>query len=174
MKKFVALFLALTMLLSLTACGGETQSTVELTIPANFVDEGTTQETLDATASEKGYKTATLNSDGSVTYVMTKDQHKTLMEEIKTSIDESLAEMMTSGDYPSIVSIEANETYTTFDVVLSKDTVSLMESLAALVFYMYGGLYNTFNGSEVDNISVSFINQKTGEVIQTANSSEMK
>ena len=43
---------------------------VTLTIPKDFVGE-TTQEKLDESVKEKGYKSATLNSDGSVTYVMT-------------------------------------------------------------------------------------------------------
>lgn len=170
MKKFAFWLVVLTMLLSMCACG----SFVELTLPASFFGEGTTQESIDATAAEKGYKSATLNADGSVTYVMTKDQHKTLVAEIKALIDEAIGEMTTSGDYPSIVSIKHNGDYTAFDVVLSKDSVGLMESIAVLGFYMYGGLYAACIGSDVDNISVRFINQETGEIIQTANSNEAK
>lgn len=204
MKKFLAMLLALTMMLSLTACGSETQAedetappatentetkentgdskvevdknlfSVELTIPADFIEEDITQESLDAKVAEEGFKSATLNSDGSVTYVMTKDQHKAMMEETKANIDENLAEMVSSDDYPSIVGIEANADYTAFDVTLSTDTVGLTESIAVMGFYMFGGLYNVFNGTEADNISVSFINQATGEVIQTANSKDIQ
>lgn len=191
MKKLLALLLALAMAFSVTACGGETSETeessdnstvevdenllsVEVTVPVDFVEEGTTQESLDSLVAEKGFKSATLNDDGSVTYVMTKGQHKELMEGIKTSIDESIADMISSGDYPTIVEIEANDDYTAFDVTLSTDTLGLTESLSALVLYMCGGMYNAFNGTTVDNISVSFINQATGEVIQTANSSDMQ
>ena len=44
---------------------------VELTIPKDYVGE-TTQENLDALAAEKGFKSITLNPDGSATYIMTK------------------------------------------------------------------------------------------------------
>lgn len=191
MKKLLALLLVLAMAFSVTACGGETSETeessdnstvevdenllsVELTVPVDFVEEGTTQEGLDSLVAEKGFKSATLNDDGSVTYVMTKGQHKELMEGIKASIDESIADMMSSGDYPTIVDIKANDNYTAFDVTLSSDALGLTESLSALVLYMCGGMYNAFNGTTVDNISVSFISQATGEVIQTANSSDMQ
>ena len=42
-----------------------------------------------------------------------------------------------------------------------------------LMFYLYGGLYHVFNGTDVDNVSVSFVNADMGEVISSANSSEM-
>lgn len=145
---------------------------VELTIPKDLIGEGVTQESLDATAAEKGYKSATLNEDGSVTYIMTKAQHNTLMEETRATIEEGLADIITSGNYPSFVEIRANETYSAFEVVMSTDSVGLAESFSVLAFYMYGGLYNSFNGTPVDNVSVAFINQATGEVIQTANSKD--
>lgn len=40
--------------------------------------------------------------------------------------------------------------------------------------YMYGGMYHIFNGTEVDNIAVGFINEATGEIINTANSRDME
>lgn len=80
--------------LSLAGCGGssndaqqntegdseneETQSievdegllNVEIIVPADFLEEGTTQEALDETAKEEGIKSITLNDDGSATYIM--------------------------------------------------------------------------------------------------------
>lgn len=146
---------------------------VELTIPSEYVDEGITQESLDATVDEKGFKSATLNDDGSITYIMTKAQHSEMIAEMKENIDQSLDDMIESDDYPSIVDIRTNANYTDFEVILSTDTVTLTESIAVLGFYMYGGLYNIYNGTKADNISVAFINQATGQVIQTANSADM-
>ena len=67
---------------------------VKLTIPADYVEEGTTQESLDAEAKEAGFQSATLNEDGTVTYVMTKSQHQKLMEDMKANLDQSLKEMV--------------------------------------------------------------------------------
>ena len=77
---------------------------VTLTIPKDFVGE-TTQEKLDESVKEKGYKSATLNSDGSVTYVMTKAQHEEMLVGIRESIDKSLSEMVGSSDYPNITNV---------------------------------------------------------------------
>ena len=146
---------------------------VELTIPASYVGEEVTQESLNTKVAEDGYKSATLNADGSVTYVMTKDQHKTMMDELKVNIDTSLAEYIGSADTPSITAIEANDDYTDFKATVSSDTLGLGESFTALTFMVYGAMYNVFNGTEVDNIAVSYINQATGEVIHTTNSADL-
>ena len=38
---------------------------------------------------------------------------------------------------------------------------------------MYGGMYNILNGTEVENIAVDFINESTGQIINSANSRDM-
>ena len=48
------------------------------------------------------------------------------------------------------------------------------ESLSSIVFFAYGGMYSVFSDETVDNISVTFINDDTGEVITTSNSNEMQ
>ncbi len=68
---------------------------VTITVPKDFIGD-TTQEDIDKSVKEKGYKSGTLNDDGSVTYVMNKEQHNELMKGIKESIDNSLAEMIGS------------------------------------------------------------------------------
>ena len=40
-------------------------------------------------------------------------------------------------------------------------------------FYMFGGLYHIFNGTTVDNIHVDYVNADSGEVISSADSSDM-
>jgi hypothetical protein len=143
---------------------------VTITIPADLVSEDTTQEALDETAKEQGYKSATLNEDGTVTYVMTKAQHKKSMDEMRQSINESLSDLVESGDYPDIVSITANDDFTEFSVVVSTEEVGISESIMSLALYMYGGIYNIYNGTTADNIHVEYINKTTGNVIDELNS----
>ena len=88
---------------------------VTLTIPKDFVGD-TTQEKLDESVKENGYKSATLNSDGSVTYVMTKAQHEEMLAGIRESLDQSLSEMIGSSDYPNITNVEHNDDYTSFTI----------------------------------------------------------
>lgn len=144
---------------------------VELTIPKDFIGE-TTQEELDKIASEKGYKSATLNEDGSVTYIINKKQHKEMLDGITQSIDESLAEMVGSESYPNITNVEANSDYTHFTVTTKNTELDMAESFSVMGFYMYGGMYGIFSGKEVENVQVDFVNADTGEIIESANSKD--
>lgn len=181
-KKLLSLLLVCVMML-LPACSPDSDSsskkgsgsgdnvTVEITVPADIV-EGYTQEELDEEVQEKGYKSATLNSDGSVTYVMTKGKHKEVMSEMKKSLNETFREMVESEEY-SFTDIKANSNYTDFTVTTVSEELGVGESLMVMTFYLAGGMYNTFNGTPVDNVHVTFINADTGAVIQEADSKDM-
>lgn len=144
---------------------------VTLTIPADYIGEAT-QETLDAEVKEKGFKSATLNEDGSATYVMTKAQHNEMMKELSDDISRSLEEMIGSEDYPNVVAIDASNDYTEFTITTRSSELDFNEAFSVMQFYIYGGMYNIFNGTPVDNVSVTFVNETTGEIIETANSSD--
>lgn len=147
---------------------------IELTIPSDFLGDDATQQALDEKVAETdGIISATLNADGSATYVMTAACHDKLMQELAQNINTQLADMAGSSDYPNVVSAEASSDYTSFTVTLSTDAVSLQESFMVVAFYLYGGMYNAFNGTPVDNVSVQFVNQ-SGAVIETANSRDMQ
>lgn len=146
---------------------------VTITVPADFLDEGITQEQLDEQAKDSGIKSISLNDDGSATYVMTKDKHKEMMDGIRQSIDESLLEMAGSEDYPSIVSIEANSDYTKYKIVVNTEEVGLAESFLVMGLYIFSGTYHVFNGTDAGNINVQYVNETTGAVIQEANSDDI-
>ncbi len=148
---------------------------VTLNIPADFIGE-ITQEELDKTVKEKGYKSAKLNADGSVTYVINKEQHKEMLEGVKKSIDEGLAEIVNAEDNSSITNVTANDDYTSFTITTkstSNDDIGLNETFAALTLYMYGGMYGVFSGERVDNVHVDFVNEATGKVISSGDSKNM-
>ena len=148
--------------------------TVEITIPSDYIGEDVTQAELDAKVGQAdGFKSATLNADGSVTYVMTEACHKKLMQDMAQQLDSSLTDMVGSKDYPNVTAIDASADYTKFTVTLSSDTVSLQESIMTLAFYMSGGLYHYFStGEPVDNINVRFLDQ-SGNLLQEANSKDI-
>ena len=146
---------------------------VTITIPAEFLDEGKTQEDYDALVAENGYKSATLNDDGSLTYVMTRAQHEEMMLEVRANLEESLTEMCNNEDYPSFVAIDTNTDYTEFTVTITSEELGLMEGISVLGFYLIGGMYNAFNGTPADNIHVIFVNEATGAVISESNSADL-
>lgn len=143
---------------------------VSITLPAEFVGSDITQESIDANAGEM-YTSGKLNDDGSVTYKMTKKQHKAMLDNIIQSIDEGLQEMVDSSDY-AFTKITHNDDFTVFDAYLSTEEVGFTEGFMAMGFYMYGGMYGLFSGHQTDNIAVNYYSP-SGNLISTANSSEM-
>lgn len=145
---------------------------VTLNIPAEFVG-GSTQEDLDKKAAEYGYK-ATLNDDGSATYEMTKSQHAEMMKSYADSINESLAKMIGSKDYPNITDITANDDFTSFTITTKNAEPDLSESMSVMQLYMMSGVYNIFNGTPVENVHVDFVNADSGQVISSTDSADSK
>lgn len=190
-KRLLAIIMSTLLVFSMVACGSDSNTesensetnndeievdenllTIELTIPADYIGE-TTQEELDKTADENDYKSITLNEDGSATYVMTKRQHKELMNEMASDIDASLEELVGSEDYPNFTKIEANDDYSSFTITTASTELDLNESFSVMVFYMYGGMYNAFNGTTVENVHVDFVNADSGEIISSSDSSDI-
>ncbi len=145
---------------------------VTLTIPVDFAGD-VTQEELNATCEEIGYKSATLNEDGSITYVMKPSQHKEMMNELRNNLNQTLNELVGSEDYPTFTAISTNDDFTTFTITTTSTELDLNEAFSVMIFYMYGGMYSIFNGTEVDNIHVDFVNADTGEIISSSDSSAM-
>lgn len=147
--------------------------TVEITVPADFLSEGITQESLDADVAASNYISAKLNDDGSVTYVMTKAVHDEMMVGVRDNIQQALDEMVGSEEFPSFTKVEANDDFTQFTVETTSTELGLVESFSVLGFYMFGGMYHAFNGTQVDDIAVTFINADTGDTVGEAHSSDM-
>lgn len=147
---------------------------VTLTLPSDFLGENVTQEQLDQEVQEEeGLKSAVLNEDGSVTYVMTKTRHAEMVNEIRASIDEELSALPGSEEYPTVVRIEANEDYTSYKVVLNTEEPGLSEGLLEVSLFLYSGIYHVFNGTAPGNVRLQFVNEATGAVIREDNSSDL-
>lgn len=144
---------------------------VALTIPAEYV-EGTTQKELNKQAKEGAFKSATLNKDGSVTYVMSKSQHKEMLNTLKDSIADELNKIPNSTDYPNVTKVEANDDYTKFTVTTASTELSFEEQFLSVQLYIYGGMYNAFNNlSPV--ISVDYVNADSRATIYSGKSSDI-
>ena len=131
-----------------------------------------TQEELDEEVNKGSFHSAILNEDGSVTYEMSKRQHKKIMEGMADSVEKSMAEMVGSEDYPNFTKVEADNNYTHFTVTTKSTELDLNEQLSIFGFYMWGGMYGIFNGDSNVVITVDYVNADSGEIIKSANSSE--
>lgn len=185
MKKLFKLFTITCLILSLFGCGNkETKDDnsvqvdkeifdVTITIPASWyeeTDEEITQSKLDEQYKDSGFKSVTLNDDGSVTMVMSKSQHKELMEELKKSIDESITELV-NDENCSYTEVKYNNNLSVFDVTLSTNEANFYDSMACLTLYFSGAMYNIFNGTETKDILINLYDVN-GNLIDTYNGFE--
>ena len=132
--------------------------TVEVTIPASFAEDGTTQEKLDEDKAD-GVISAKLNDDGSVTYVMTHEKHDELLKATADSINSGLSDLVSSGDYSHITGASADDAFKTFTLttnVTTEDELGL-DMMAAFTCLMYGGYYNALDEKDYNDVTVNFV-----------------
>jgi PBP1b-binding outer membrane lipoprotein LpoB len=143
LKKILSIFLA-AMVIFLVSCSGEktnkenkekeknkTQQvnvdkgllSVTITLPASmFEDQNVDQAIEDA---KKEGITATKNSDGSVTYKMSKKKHKEMMQEMKTSVIKTIDDTKSGKDFPSIKDVTYNNDFSEFTLVVDKEHMKI-------------------------------------------------
>jgi PBP1b-binding outer membrane lipoprotein LpoB len=128
---------------------------VEVTLPASMF-EGETIEDIKTAAKKNDIKEVTENEDGSITYKMSKSVHKKLMEEISTSIKETVEETKTSEDFVSIKDITYNKSFSEFTMLVDKETYeNSMDGFASMALGMSGMLYQMYDGATEDEYSVT-------------------
>lgn len=138
---------------------------VELTLPATMF-EGENIDSIIADAKKEGIK-VTKNEDGSLTYKMSRAQHKKMMKEMEKSIIESIEETKTSEDYVSIKDITYNHSFTEFTMVVDKKSYeNSMDGFAAFGLGMQGAFYQLYNGEDPDDYKVTIFlkDAATGKV----------
>jgi len=144
--------------------------TVEVTIPATFM-EGEDIDNVVAEAKKGGTKDVTKNEDGSVTYKMSKAEHKKMMKEMKTNVTTYVDEIVNDEDFASIQDIKHNESFSEFTVVVDKAAFeNSFDGFATLGLAMSGMYYQAFDGTNADklNVTVHSEDASTGEIFGTA------
>lgn len=191
MKKFgFLLFLAITVL-ALATCGADKEASktssdkkeseetedfavdkgllnVEITMPASFVEGEDIDNTIKEAEAE-GIE-VTKNEDGSLTYKMSKSEHKKMMKDIKTNAEKSLDEIKTDGTFPSVKDITYNNSFSKFTLTVDKAAYeNSMDSWSIIGIGITGMMYNLFNGEDMDKMKVNIDvkDEATGEVFDT-------
>ncbi|MBQ9824950.1 MAG: hypothetical protein IJM63_10660 [Solobacterium sp.] len=141
----------------------------EVTLPEMFTDENTSQELIDGHAGVT-YTSGTVNENGSITFRMTKDQHKAMLEDITDSCEDAIEEL--ADEESGYSKITHNADYTEFNVRLSRKYSEYEDSYTAMVFCMYGRMCSVFTG-EKKEILVSFLTED-GQTADTYSSSEFE
>lgn len=162
MKKICAMMAVLAFSIFFTGCD---QTAIEATMPADLAaQEEITQEYLDAEVEEGLYNEAELNEDGSVTYKMSVNQHETILADMEMIYQDSFDEMV-DPDESTMVSIEANDDYSSFQVVMPSAELPINEAFVTDNLIYMGRMYAVYNWTDPDEICVTYIDQTTGDTI---------
>ena len=153
---------------------------VEVTIPAMFYEEDgeeMTQEKVDQTVSDNGFMSGVLNSDGSVTFSMSKSQHDEFLQSLKDSTEEMVVGFV-DGDnrIESFTKITYNDDLSEFKVYVDPAVYTSFDSISAVAFYFAGQYYQLFSGVPYDDteVVIEFINKDTDEIIETGSLSQFR
>ena len=153
-----------------------TVTNVKVTLPASlfeYVDEEISQEDLDKATFENGFISATLNEDGSVTYVMSKDKYNAYVAELAMSIDKGLEELCNTEN-STIVDIKHNADFTDYTITLDADVVGFTESFVSLAIVLYSAFYYGFTGKDMTSgVHFTYVN-KSGDVLEEYSTDEME
>ena len=155
------------------AAHAQEEETVTVVIPTVY-EEVKTQKEADRIREKNGYKSVALEENGSLTIVMTKSQHDELIRDFRTSVDKGISEIIGAGGGSSIEKIEYNEDYSIFTVTVTEEEIGVIERQAADELIMYGALYHVYTGNDADRIRVDYVNAKSGEIIETADSGSLE
>lgn len=167
------LILILCIICTLTLCGCNFGKKVIINIPKEFITEELTQSELEKHAKEQGCISATLNDDGTATYVMSEKKYKEFVKENKENAIKSLNDYKNSLKIPTVVDIQVNADFTTYSVFTTSKEVSFEEAFLPISLSAISAYYYVFSGMEVDNIMVNFINYESGNVIYSWNSKDL-
>src|SRR5699024_3565645 len=143
---------------------------VEITLPGEmlFGDE-TVEELMEEAAEETGVKEVTQNDDGSVTFKMSKQEHKQMLKEIEEQMGETVNDIKTDEDFVSIQDITFDKSFSEFTMVVDREAfANSFDGFAALGLGLSGMVYQLFSGEDIDTSEVIIYveDEATGEVFE--------
>jgi predicted small lipoprotein YifL len=124
---------------------------VEVTLPASMFEDQNIDDVI-AQAKEDGVKEVIKNSDGSLTYKMSKSKHSEMMKEMQDQLTANIEEMKTSEDFVSIKDVTHNKSFSEFTMIVDKEAFeNSFDGFAAFGLGLSGMMYQLFDGVNPDN-----------------------
>lgn len=142
---------------------------VEVTLPASLLEGGDINQVIEEVKAD-GVKEVIQNDDGSLTYKMSKSDHKKMLSEMEDKLNQKLEELKDSVDFPSIVDVKNNKSYTEFTLVVDKEKFeNSLDGLVAFGLGLSGMYYQIFNGADLEKnkVTINIEDEVTGEVFNT-------
>lgn len=142
---------------------------VEITLPASMIESDNIDQVI-AEAKADGVGEVIKNSDGSLTYKMSKSKHKEMMNEMATELKSSIDEMTNSEDFSSIKDITTNKSFSEFTMIVDQEVFeNSFDSFATLGLGIGGMMYQLFDGVKSDDykVTIHVKDEATGEEFAT-------
>lgn len=128
---------------------------VDVTIPAALLEEADLAETK-ADMEEDGAKDIQENEDGSLSFKMSKSDHKEMMQDMQSGIEEMIEDLSGGEDFPSIESVNAKPPYSSFNVTVDREAYeNSLDGFANLTLAISGMYYQVLNGAEGETTTVT-------------------
>ena len=142
--------------------------TVDVTLPASFFTEDSPpSDKLSEEDKNRGFVSATINPDGSLTYTIKKSAWNKIVDEMYTSTSKSLNDIATGTDYPSIKKVEHNKNFSKVTFFVNKQEFkNSFDSFAYLGAYFGIAYYQMFNQQE-PGCEFTVVDIQTNQVIDT-------
>ncbi|WP_235879525.1 hypothetical protein [Robertmurraya siralis] len=143
---------------------------VEVTLPESFFKEQEQDIAQVIAEAESEGISVTKNSDGSLTYKMSKAKHKEMMSELENETKTSIEEMKNSEDFASIKDVEYNKSFSEITLVVIREKYEgSFDGFAVLGVAISSMLYQMFDGVNPDDYKVTIFlkDADTGEVFDT-------
>ena len=120
---------------------------IEITVPAEYA--------------EPSYSIGELsrNEDGSVTYLLTEEEHEALLKDVHSAIQAELDEMSARPAFLHVDSITANEDCSVFTVVVVDINLSRAEQASIPRLYELGRMFAAYLGEDPDGIRIDYMTQ---------------
>jgi len=153
-----------------TQAANENLYGVEITIPAILLVDDDPELIKTEMEEEEGIDEVIINSDGSLTYIMSEEAQKRLLDETKTYLETTIDDIVNNDVYPSIMDIKVNESYTEFTLIVDKENYENdYDEAAAFELGWVSMFYQAFAGADAETMEVTIHIQDsaTGEIFNT-------
>jgi hypothetical protein len=144
--------------------------TVEITISGELLGENAVEE-LSEEQKDMGYQSATVNADGSVTYVIDSEKYEIALIELRKESVKAL-EAMTNGEvYRTIRGVLYDDNLETITLVVSNQAEfeqSATDSFSVWQAGLTGCLYQEMRGEQDYTVTVNLQDSASGDIFSSA------
>ena len=165
MKKLYILLLSCAVVLC--ACG----KNVTVEIPSGLLGESGAEAIAEQFENTDGFKKVTVNSDGSMKVVVTQEKYNAQLERIKSVANDFYTSVKQDGYLGIIKTMDYDDEYTHLTFTLDREAYEASkdsengENMELLI--TISCIYHVFSLDNDAEITVDYIDEKTGEIYKT-------